>query len=67
MIFFKSCPRCEGDRALEWDSYGWYIICLICGHVTYPADAEVVGFSADRRHGYSQRGLEKRPAPRQAL
>ena len=36
MIFFKSCPRCAGDRSLENDSYGWYIICLGCGFVTYP-------------------------------
>ena len=36
MIFFKSCPRCVGDQALERDSYGWYVICLGCGHVSYP-------------------------------
>ena len=36
MIFFKSCPRCSGDSSLENDTYGWYIICLGCGYVTYP-------------------------------
>ncbi len=36
MIFFKTCPRCSGDRSLEKDMYGWYIICLNCGFVTYP-------------------------------
>ena len=34
---FKSCPRCSGDRSLEWDYDGWYILCLMCGHVSYPA------------------------------
>jgi hypothetical protein len=36
MIFFKSCPRCEGDRCLENDTDGWYMLCLACGFVTYP-------------------------------
>ena len=36
MVFFKSCPRCSGDRILEHDVYGWYILCLACGYVTYP-------------------------------
>ena len=43
MVYFKSCPRCSGDRVLEHDFYGWYILCLACGHVTYPRiDAEAV-------------------------
>ena len=36
MIYFKSCQRCSGDRSLESDMYGWYVICLSCGFVTYP-------------------------------
>ena len=36
MIYFKSCQRCSGDRSLEQDMYGWYVICLGCGYVTYP-------------------------------
>ena len=36
MILFKSCLRCSGDRILEQDFYGWYILCLACGYVTYP-------------------------------
>ena len=36
MILFKSCPRCKGDRTLENDLDGWYILCLACGHVAYP-------------------------------
>lgn len=36
MVLFKSCPRCSGDRSVERDLYGLYVICLACGHVTYP-------------------------------
>ena len=36
MILFKSCPRCSGDRSMEQDFYGWYVLCLTCGYVTYP-------------------------------
>ena len=36
MVLFKSCPRCEGDRTVEHDLYGWYILCLTCGFVAYP-------------------------------
>ena len=39
MIFFKSCVRCAGDRSLEGDHYGSYVICLSCGYVTYPGIA----------------------------
>jgi uncharacterized Zn finger protein len=35
MFFFKSCPRCSGDRVLEQDRYGSYLTCVACGHVTY--------------------------------
>ncbi len=36
MVLFKSCPRCSGDRTMEQDLYGWYILCLACGYVSYP-------------------------------
>ena len=36
MVFFKSCPRCAGDRVSESDFYGRFITCLACGHVSYP-------------------------------
>ena len=35
-VFFKSCVRCLGDRILEEDMYGLYMLCLACGYVTYP-------------------------------
>lgn len=46
MIYFKSCPRCSGDRELERDIYGWYMLCLTCGYVTYPE----VGIEAAKPH-----------------
>jgi hypothetical protein len=50
MIFYKSCPRCSGDRSLEQDIYGWYLICLPCGYVTYPVVAEEsVAYSRRRK------------------
>ena len=36
MVYFKSCRRCSGDRVLDQDIYGWYMLCLACGYVTYP-------------------------------
>ena len=36
MVYFKSCARCSGDRVLDQDIYGWYMLCLACGYVTYP-------------------------------
>jgi hypothetical protein len=43
MIIFKSCPRCSGDRSLEQDFYGWYVLCLTCGYVTYPETGLALG------------------------
>ena len=40
MVLFKSCPRCSGDRTLEEDIYGYYILCLACGYVSYPTMEE---------------------------
>ena len=36
MVLFKSCERCSGDRVAQSDHEGPYVICLACGHVTYP-------------------------------
>ncbi len=37
MIYFKACPRCNGDMTLTGDHYGWFKECLMCG---YEADVE---------------------------
>ncbi len=31
MLYFKSCPRCQGDVNVENDSHGTYAKCLQCG------------------------------------
>ncbi len=31
MLYFKSCPRCEGDINVRTDWYGEYMECLQCG------------------------------------
>lgn len=31
MIYFKVCPKCNGDMYLEQDEYGIYRKCLQCG------------------------------------
>ena len=33
MIWFKSCPRCEGDIVANSDHFGAYKSCLSCGYV----------------------------------
>ena len=55
MIFFKSRPRCSGDRSLERDYYGRYVLCLTCGYVTYPD----VGIETTRSLGEYLRTLRK--------
>ena len=31
MIYFGACPKCQGDLALNRDSYGSFFSCLQCG------------------------------------
>ncbi|MFH1141299.1 MAG: hypothetical protein V1724_06515 [Chloroflexota bacterium] len=31
MLWFKRCPRCQGDLANDRDRYGVYLYCLQCG------------------------------------
>ncbi|MBI4202687.1 MAG: YheV family putative metal-binding protein [Chloroflexi bacterium] len=32
MIYFKACPRCQGDMHVVNDLYGRYLECLQCGY-----------------------------------
>lgn len=36
MIYFKSCPRCNGDLVDQRDAFGGYRACLSCGFVQDP-------------------------------
>ncbi len=47
MVYFKSCARCSGDRVLDKDVGGWYMLCLACGCVTYP-QVRVRGAASNR-------------------
>ena len=50
MLMFRSCPKCKGDRYVEGDVFGPYLLCLQCGHVSYPGTASMVrSRPADRR------------------
>ncbi len=50
MVLFKSCDRCSGDMVEESDHEGPYVICLACGHVTYPKNLAVkLAAAAPRR------------------
>ena len=26
------CPRCNEKLCIEWDEYGWYTECIMCGY-----------------------------------
>ena len=39
MLWFKQCPRCEGDLHHDRDVYGEYVACLQCGY--YMPDPEM--------------------------
>ena len=51
-IYFKQCPRCNGDISASSDQYGDYIHCLQCGYMADIKDrhsAEAIRISAPRR------------------
>ena len=31
MIFFKACPKCQGDLYFDRDVYGLFFKCIQCG------------------------------------
>ena len=33
VIYFRACPRCQGDMHDKTDIYGQYKECLQCGHM----------------------------------
>ena len=33
MYRLKNCPRCSGDLFLDRDEYGWFEMCIQCGHM----------------------------------
>ncbi len=39
MLWFKQCPKCEGDLYLDRDMYGPFVACLQCGY--YLTDSQM--------------------------
>jgi len=39
MLYFKACPRCQGDMHINRDMYGEYKECLQCGYMLDMAKA----------------------------
>ena len=39
---FKACSKCSGDLYFEQDHEGTYMLCLMCGFVSYPGVALVL-------------------------
>ncbi len=50
MILIKSCPRCHGDMMEEELAGEIEMVCLQCGHRTYP-DAQSKQSAAPSRMG----------------
>ena len=48
MIYFKSCPKCQGDLTMSQDTYGSYIKCLQCGLMRDVDTKPVASDSANR-------------------
>ncbi len=48
MLWFKRCPRCQGDLANDRDCHGVYLYCLQCGWLkdVGPAGKPAVGIRA---------------------
>lgn len=34
MMYFKGCPKCQGDLYLGEDIHGQYLSCIQCGHLS---------------------------------
>ena len=33
MVYYRACPRCQGDMHVKQDIYGEYKECLQCGYM----------------------------------
>jgi hypothetical protein len=40
MVWMKTCPRCRGDLALDYDLDGPFIGCIQCGAVLSKEEAQ---------------------------
>ena len=42
MFRLKNCPHCGGDIMDDRDQYGWFEVCLQCGHMRYLSAPESI-------------------------
>jgi len=42
MVWMKTCPRCRGDLALDYDLDGAFIGCIQCGAVLSKEEAQAL-------------------------
>ena len=59
MIYFKSCPRCEGDVNVRTDWYGEYMECLQCGW-SKDTSQDVLSRLADTREALVEQAVTKK-------
>jgi len=60
MIWFKACPKCQGDLCLDSDHFGKYQTCVQCGYLKDlmdPARAAVPAIRLPRPKAPSRRIL----------
>ena len=67
MVWMKTCPRCRGDLALDYDLDGPYIGCIQCGAVLSKRDEQALvrlplGLSRKRPQSQPVAELERRVA-----
>jgi hypothetical protein len=48
MFLLKSCPRCQGDLALDYDCRAAFLYCVQCGHVLSEAQERALGVRVTR-------------------
>ncbi|MBI2171596.1 MAG: hypothetical protein HYU30_06200 [Chloroflexi bacterium] len=58
MLWFKQCPKCEGDLYLDRDRYGPFAACLQCGYYLSDVQMKVLLTLGDLR---SPTGAGKEP------
>ena len=59
MLYFKACPRCEGDINVRTDWYGEYMECLQCGW-SKDTDQDVISRLSDTREALIEQAVAKK-------
>jgi hypothetical protein len=65
MFLLKSCPRCQGDLALDYDRRTAFLSCVQCGHVLSAAQERALGVRATRNGIIHSAGFQYEPVAHQ--